>query len=141
MDWPLASAYPSFSYCSYFYYLAYKIRADATNYAMVNLFTSDGDISGSHDGYDGIAHGSGMSDLDYAFTTSLNDGGDNSTGYIEFYGYIDGSVSLTGYLYMGYDMNYVPPNSFTHTFAQYDINTSVASGRRFHFYWRITASG
>lgn len=121
------------------YYLAYKIGTDASDHAMDNLFDVDGAMSGSHLSHDGIAHGSTSVNLDYAFHTTLNAGGDNSTLYIEFYGYIDGGpISLNNNLYLGQVVTGSTPYPFLYEYASYDINTSVAAGRRFHFYWRIT---
>lgn len=119
------------------YYLAYKIGTNTTDQTMDSLFTTDGTPVGGHEGDDGIAHGTSSTVLTDIFATSLSTGGDNSTVYIEFYGYIDGSVSLTNNLYLGYDFS-LAPNSFAKEYASYDINTSVAAGRRFHFYWRVT---
>ena len=115
------------------YYLAYKIGTDTTDQALDNLFpTDDTPIAG-----DGIAHGPSSNDIYEVFATSLSTGGDNSTVYIEFYGYIDGLVSLTDNLYLGYGLT-TPPPEFSKEYASYDINTSVTLGRRFHFYWRVT---
>jgi hypothetical protein len=116
------------------YYLAYKIGTDTTDRALNNLFSADGSPSG-HGGEDGIAHHDG-SEIDLIFDTTLSVGGNNSVSYIEFYGFIDGSATLDTSLYLGHNM-IVTPYQFTTTFATYSINTSVASGRRFHFYWRI----
>lgn len=115
------------------YYLAYKIGTDTTDQALDNLFpTDDTPVAG-----DGIAHGASSATITEVFATSLSVGGDNSTTYIEFYGYIDGSVSLTNNLYLGWGLT-LGPNEFQKEYASYDINTSVAAGRRFHFYWRVT---
>ena len=118
------------------YYLAYKIGTDTTDQALDNLFpTDDTPVVG-----DGIAHGVSSTEITEVFATSLSTGGDNSTVYIEFYGYIDGddpSTSLTNNLYLGYGLT-LGPSEFSKEYASYDINTSVTLGRRFHFYWRVT---
>ena len=121
------------------YYLAYKIGTNTTDQALNNLWTSDGALGSGDSGYDGIAHGAAGTALDYKFATSLNAGGDNSLTYIEYYGYIDGAVTLSGNLYLGF--TYVHGGTtFTKLYSTYDINTSVAASRRYHFYWKITAA-
>jgi len=118
------------------YYLAYKIGTNTTDQALNDLFSADGTpITG-----DGIAHGTSPTSITEVFDTSLSLGGDNSTNYIEFYGFIDGSVTLGDNLYLGFGLT-LSPNEFSKYYASYDINTSVASGRRFHFYWRISVLG
>jgi len=122
------------------YYLAYKIGTNTTDRALNNLFTVDGTPGGGHVGQDGIAHGTAYTSLTDILATSLSVGGDNTVNYIEFYGYIDGAVSLTNNLYLGQGF-IISPNEFSYQFASYDINTSVGAGRRFHFYWRIRILG
>lgn len=120
------------------YYLAYKIGTDITNQALDDLFTSDGAPTAGNLNEDGIAHGTSSSNLDLILDSSLSVGGDNSTSYIEFYGFIDGAQTLTDNLYLGFNLAVLSPNEFTKEYASYDINISVAAGRRFHFYWRVT---
>ena len=121
------------------YYLAYKIGTNTTDRALDDLFDSDGAPGGGNVGQDGIGHWDG-DDINLILDTSLSVGGDNSTSYIEFYGFIDGAVTLTGDLQLGHGL-IISPNEITTIFATYDINTSVAAGRRFHFYWRINVLG
>ena len=75
------------------------------------------------------------------FITSLNDGGDGTETYVEFYGCIDGAVTLNGTLQLGYELTGGADASvFTSTFATYTINEVVPAARRFHFYWKVTMS-
>ena len=120
------------------YYLAYKIGTDTTDYALSSLFGTGQAASGGDVGDDGIAHGSGtIDDIDYVFDTDLNDGGDEVETYIEYYGTIPGAVTLNGYLQLGHNL-ISGPYQFSQVFAYYDINETVASGRTFHFYWKIS---
>ena len=122
------------------YYLAYKIGTDTPDRAMNNLFNTDGAPGPGNVGQDGIGHGTNSTSLDLILDTSLSVGGDNTVNYIEFYGFIDGAVTLTDNLYLG--QGYIQgPNEFSYEYASYDINTSVAAGRRFHFYWRVQILG
>jgi len=117
-------------------YLAQKIGDDSVNYAIDNLFSS----ATPADGQDGIAHGDPSTyDVDNAFVTTKNAGGDGSETYIEFYGYIDGAVTLNQSLLLGHNYQAATYN-FEKVFATYDINETVDSGRRYHFYWKITIS-
>ena len=119
------------------YYLAYKIGADANPRALTPLFLTDGTPGGTHVGYNGIAHGTSSTAITDILASSLSVGGDNTVNYIEFYGYIDGVVDLSDNLYLGQGFS-TSPNEFAYEFASYDINDSVAAGRRFHFYWRVS---
>ena len=75
------------------------------------------------------------------FVTAINDGGDGTETYVEFYGYIDGAVTLNGSLQLGSILTGGASASvFTNTFATYTINEVVPAARRFHFYWKVTMS-
>lgn len=122
------------------YYLAYKIATDTTDQAMDALFTGNGAVAGlsAQNGKDGIAHGAGGT-MDYLFTTTKNVGGTNAEAYVEFYGYVDGAATLTSTLYLGF--NYVHATyELTKKNSSVSINQTVASGRRYHHYWKITVS-
>lgn len=128
-------------------YLAYLIGTnpalDSTNErALDDLFTTDGTPSfPTHQNEDGIVHGGALDDIQEVLATSLSVGGDNTVNYIEFYGYIDGAATLDENLMLVHDFFALSPNEAAYMFAEYDINTSVSAGRRFHFYWRITIIG
>ena len=132
-------------------YLAWCIAVDK-NLAIDNFFTGSvpaTEISAGR--LDGIAFttSEGPSDIGTCFITTLNVGGDGVERYVEFYGYVEGAVTLNGYLQLGYNL-YVDGggnNTFkgieTGTdgnshYASYAINKSVAANRRYHFYWKIT---
>lgn len=119
-------------------YLAYKLAADVTDQAMDNLFASGGlvaSVGAANDGKDGIAWG--QDNVAGLFVTTLNDGGDNSDTFAEFYGYVDGAVTLSTELTLGFSYTN-GTTSWSKTYATYSINESVAASRRFHFYWKIT---
>lgn len=124
-------------------YLAFKIVDATSNKALDNLFTANGDITSAgttNNGGDGIAHGSaGTKDVDYFFTTSKNAGGTGAENYVEFYGFIDGPATLNDTLKLGFNYNNTT-YEFDTVFATYSINETVASGRKYHFYWKITIS-
>ena len=75
------------------------------------------------------------------FITEINDGGDGIEAYVEFYGYIDGAVTLNGTLQLGSVLTGGASTAvYTNTFATYTINETVPAARRFHFYWKVTMS-
>jgi len=94
-----------------------------------------GDIGG-----DGIAllEGGEVPAITLVLATSLNDGGDGSSDYVEYLGSIPGSVTLDGTLQLGW--NLIGTTGFTAVYASYSINVDVLAGRTFYFYWKITMS-
>ena len=126
-------------------YLAYKIGTDTTDRALDNRFTYEGPASGasSMDGYDGIAYES-AGDLAYLYVTSINQGGDNSTSYIEFEGYLvadagTGDINTgTNSMVLGHDYNHGAAPDFTTEFSRYSCALNITQGRTDYFYWRIT---
>jgi len=125
------------------YYLMYKLGTHTLDYAIDNFFTEGAAVNGDDVGFDGIAQADdlpGSETIDYVFLTSLNTGGDESVAYAEFYGSIPGAVTLATYLQLGWNLKGSDPYDFTKVFAYYAINETVAAGRTFHFYWKITAA-
>lgn len=115
-------------------YLA-KCLAATTDFSLNNLFVSETPATGK----DGIGyHDIGIMSIIKTFITLLNDGGDGSEVYTEFYGYIEGPETLTGTLQLGFNLGSGPAYEFAEVFATYAISESVASNRRYHFYWKIT---
>ena len=123
------------------YYLMYKIGTDTTDYAMDSLFPTGRAVIGTDIGEDGIVHADASTGatVDYVFDTDLNDGGDEVETYIEYYGTLPGAATLNGYLQLGQAL-IGTPYELSRTFAYYDINETVAAGRTFHFYWKISLS-
>lgn len=121
------------------YYLPYKTGTNTVNQAMDNLFAASGTLSSGDNGYDGIAYGVSSTGLTHKLDTDLNTGGDLATAYVEFSGSIAGSINLSAYLYLGFNYTHAS-TAFADTYAQYDINQNVESGRTFYFYWRLTLS-
>ncbi|MCP4392855.1 MAG: hypothetical protein GY804_01075 [Alphaproteobacteria bacterium] len=124
-------------------YLAYKIGTNTNNQALDNLHTYQGatyGISATQEGEDGIAyHSTANNNLDNYFVTTLNAGGGVSDGYIEFYGYLDGPLTLAGLLHLGF--NYEQANeAYEFLFASISISQVVAASRRYGHYWKITLS-
>ena len=124
------------------YYLAYKIGTDITDKALDALTVSSGTVASvgaANDGKDGIFSGPGSSLVDHILLTTKNAGGIEAEAYVEYYGTIAGSLTLSDTLYLGH--NYVNSSTaLTTTFATYPINEVVAASRTFHFYWKITIS-
>ena len=119
-------------------YLAYKIGTDTTDYALNNLFTADEATPfGTMAGLDGIVIYDAVPGDWNTFITTLNDGGDNTETYIEYYGYHTNSggsaESLVSELRLLHSLN-----SSEIVFASYTIGTTLADGRRYHFYWKIS---
>ena len=115
-------------------YLAKKLADNSDDWALDNLFTS----STPADTQDGIAHGDASDgSVTNAFITTKNAGGDGTETYIEFYGKIDGAVTLNDHLLLGHNYQ-AAVTAFEKVFATYAINETVASGRTYHFYWKIT---
>jgi hypothetical protein len=125
-------------------HLAHRIAANTNNYAMDNLFTSQGTeaaVGTAMNGFDGIFHYNkdDVEQIEHILLTTLNVGGAGVTAYSEFYGYINGAVTLNHYLGVGY--NYIDATTLmTAIFAYTAITTTVAANRRFHRYWRFTFS-
>lgn len=119
-------------------YLAYKLGTNTTNRALDSLFAADGAIGGGDDGDDGIHNGEslGGGPAGYKLATTLNDGGTEAESYIEFYGYIDGAVTLE-YLTLGHDYLHAS-EVFNTVFAGIAVNQTVAASRRYGHYWKIT---
>jgi len=124
------------------YYLPCELGANRTDQAMDSLFASSGTVASvgaANNGKDGIVAIDEDLLISHIFTTTLNAGGTNAENYIEFYGTIDGSVTLTPYLGIGF--NYVnATTSFTKSYATTTINKTIAANRRYHHYWKITVS-
>jgi len=120
------------------YYLAYKIGTNTVNQCVDSRFAAGGALAVGDNTSDGIAHGASSTTLDYKLATSLVAGtGTGSVAYTELLGSIAGAVTLNGYLYIGF--NYVHASTaFTKTYFSYNISQTVAAGRTFYFYWRIT---
>ena len=123
------------------YYLMYKLGTHTVNQAIDTFFTAGAAVNGDDLTREGIAHSSSQTgvDIDYVFLTSLNTGGDESVAYTEFYEALAGAVTLDGYLQLGFAL-IGAPYEFSKVFAYYAINETVAAGRTFHFYWRITVA-
>ena len=122
-------------------YLIYKVTDTATDQALNNL-TTGSTISGQT-GKDGIVYGTASTDLDGALITTKNAGGTGAENYVEFYGYIDGAVTLQDYLYLGFNIVLNGTTSLyelTKLYASYAINQTVDASRRYHFYWKLTIS-
>jgi len=121
-------------------YIAYKIGTDTNDQALDDLhaFNTNHLVSSNQEGEDGISHfNAGTADFDYYLVTTLNDGGGASDGYIEFYGYIDGAVTLDGSLYLG--NNYEHANEvYEFIFSIIPISQTVLSARRYGHYWKLT---
>lgn len=127
-------------------YLAYKIGADVTDYAMDSLFAAEGLVAGNDEKggiIEAVSTGSTGSispgDVDTCFITTLNDGGDNTEVYIEFYGYKTGSYTIDDYLILGQGYENTD-DSMDHVFAYISASQSIAANRRYHHYWKITLS-
>ena len=87
------------------------------------------------------------------FNTSISSGGDGSSNYVEFYGYltayVDGSgqaftiSSIGDRLYLAKDISdrdgAAAETALGTIYASYNFlqNVTVEANRRFHFYWRI----
>jgi hypothetical protein len=119
-------------------YLAYKIGTNTVDQTMDNLFTAQ--TLATQNGKDGMCQASTSyaNSTDTVFITTLNDGGDNSDEFIEFYGYITGETSLAPTLILGYNMLATTTKQFTKLYAHYTINTTVAASRNYHFYWKLS---
>ena len=127
-------------------YFMNKIVDETTNdYAMDDLFAVEGRVAGN-DGKDGIIEADSVSgdvvqagDVAQVFLTTLNDGGDNTEVYFELYGYITGAVSLTGILALVKTYNFTG-HSADHVLASVAVTETVVANRRYHHYWKVTAS-
>jgi len=122
-------------------YLAYNIAVPATvNRALDLLFTTE--VILDMVGRDGIAYGlQSPSGNTKVLVTTLNDGGDNTKLYTEFYGYLTGAATLSANFILGHNLqNAGADHAFTTEFAYYAVSASVAASRRYHFYWKITLS-
>jgi len=128
-------------------YLAYKIGTDTTDRALDALTISDGlvaSVGAANNGKDGMFWGvTAPSYTDVLvlgiLDTSLNTGGTEAEAYIEFYGFVDGSQTVSSQLSLAH--NYVDATTKVSTiFATYALSETVAASRRFHFYWKITIS-
>ena len=139
------------------------VSASNSDYIDVTLnsFTDqlDSDIPASTSGkYGFVLHdnanlGSSTYFVRGSFATSVSSGGDGSSNYVEFYGYLtayeDGSgkaftISSSGdKLYLAKDISNrggVTEDAALGTiYASYNFlqNITVEANRRFHFYWRI----
>lgn len=78
--------------------------------------------------------------LTYCFVTSLNAGADGVEEYIEYYGYIDGPVTLQNYLGIVSSVaaNNTAPSTMWSKLSISEIE--VLDNRRYHVYWKITIS-
>jgi hypothetical protein len=119
---------------------AYLAESMAVNVdEAINNFIASDAYAADKDGIAYIAAGAAIHS--HWFVTSLNDGGDGTETYVEFYGYVDGAVTLNGTLQLGYKLiGGASASVFTSTFATYTINEVVPAARRFHFYWKVTMS-
>ena len=116
--------------------------------AINNLFDDSGEgasVINAHLTEDGIAFGSGDgNDFNGILETTVNQGGAGSNPYIEFYGefYNDTASSITigSYLNLGRDIYLDSIYYFRTLFSTYAMSDTVAAGRRFGVYWRITLS-
>lgn len=127
------------------YHLAHRIAASTNDYALNNLFGTQGTRvaeGATNAGKDGIVHydKEDIQQTEHFFLTVLNVGGTGAQNYSEFYGYINGAVTLDHYLGIGY--NYVNSGQYQMTviFADNSVSTTVAVNRRFHRYWKFTLS-
>ena len=128
-------------------YLMNKMVDDGSNdYAMDSRFAVEGLVAGN-DEKGGIvsssANGSSgaltAGQLHRIFITTLNDGGDNAEVYFELYGYSTGAQTFDAFLCMvqGYEND---DDTVDHVFAYVGIDEEIAANRRYHHYWKITAS-
>jgi len=126
-------------------HLAHRIAANTNNYALDNLFGTQGTRAAegaTNAGKDGIVHWDklDLGQVEHFLLTVLNVGGTGGQGYSEFYGYINGAVTLNHYLGIGYNYVNSGPYNMTVMFAENSISTTVAINRRFHRYWKFTLS-
>jgi len=131
-------------------YLALLIANNSTDRAMNSLFDAEGGVAEaviiSQDGNDGIAYEL-QGDYGYVFYTTLQQGGDNATSYIEFQGYLtadattsDISWSSSYAMVLGHNYSGSGPGPFETLYSRYYYALEINQGRTFYFYWRITAA-
>jgi len=123
-------------------YFAHCIAVDVNNESLDALFTSASPATNvgaaKLDGI-GYAHGLASTILEACFITALNVGGDGTELYTEYYGYIEGAISMNGFLILGNTLALDGADyKFDNTYATYAINKTIAADRRYHFYWKIT---
>ena len=121
-------------------YLAECMAVDVSGEAII---TADLQVANAYAaGKSGIAFiTSGGTYQSILFITTLNDGGDGTEVYTEFYGYVDGAATLNGTLQLGSTQaGGASTADYTNIFATYAINETVPAARRFHFYWKVTMS-
>ena len=118
----------------------------ATSSIAPGDFVGDGQVTLDGIAYDALA--TGAHEYQQVFATTLNQGGDGATSYIEFYGelYNDGdsviTLLTTGALCLGRDL-YDKGSGFRvfrTLFSTYSYADTLAVGRRLGVYWRITLS-
>jgi hypothetical protein len=122
---------------------AYLAQCMAEDVSGESIKTADLQVANAYAaGKSGIAFiASGGTYQSIWFVTTLNDGGDGTEVYTEFYGYVDGAATLNGSLQLGsVQAGGASASDYTNIFATYAINETVPAARRFHFYWKVTMS-
>ena len=124
------------------YNLSASLGPNATDKALDSLFSANGtkaSVGAGQAGNDGIVEGTyGLPQVDHILQTTLNAGGTEAQNWIEYYGYIDGAVTLDSYISIGHNYSNAGDGRLTTYFSNVVISQSVAANRRYHHYWKFT---